>query len=99
MAKVLTPADVERVAALAHLELTDEEKTLFTQQLDAILAYADEVRQIDTTGVPPTSHVLSRQSRERPDEVRPSLPREESLAAAPEPAVAAGLFKVPRVIG
>lgn len=97
MAKVLTPADVERVAALAHLELTDEERTLFTQQLDEILAYADEVRQIDTTGVPPTSHVLPRRSRERADEVQPSLPRDESLANAPESA--AGLFKVPRVIG
>ncbi len=97
MAKVLTPADVERVAALAHLELTDEERTLFTQQLDEILAYADEVRQIDTTGVPPTSHVLPRRSRERADDVQPCLPRDESLANAPE--AAAGLFKVPRVIG
>jgi aspartyl-tRNA(Asn)/glutamyl-tRNA(Gln) amidotransferase subunit C len=99
MAKVLTPADVERVAALAHLELTDEEKTLFTNQLDAILAYADEVRRIDTTGVPPTSHVLPQPSREREDEVRPCLPRDEALANAPDASLAAGLFKVPRVIG
>ncbi|MDE3155925.1 MAG: Asp-tRNA(Asn)/Glu-tRNA(Gln) amidotransferase subunit GatC [Acidobacteriota bacterium] len=99
MAKVLTPADVARVAALAHLELTEEETAVFTRQLDAILAYADDVRQIDTTGVPPTSHVLPRQSRERADEVQPSLPPGEALANAPDPAPSAGLFKVPRVLG
>ena len=53
----LTVADVERIAALAHLELTDEEKQLFTRQLADILNYAEQLQAIDTTGVPATAHV------------------------------------------
>ena len=53
----LTIADVERIAALAHLELTPEEKQLFTRQLADILAYAEQLQAIDTTGVPATAHV------------------------------------------
>jgi aspartyl-tRNA(Asn)/glutamyl-tRNA(Gln) amidotransferase subunit C len=95
----LTPADVERVAALAHLELTEAEKHTFLNQLNEILGYAQQIQTIDTTGVPPTAHVLSRHSTDRPDELRPSLPVEEALAGAPDAAPHAGLFKVPRVIG
>ena len=53
----LTIADVERIAALAHLELTDEEKQLFTRQLADILDYAEQLQAVDTTGVPATAHV------------------------------------------
>jgi aspartyl-tRNA(Asn)/glutamyl-tRNA(Gln) amidotransferase subunit C len=98
MADRLGRADVERVAALAHLALTDEERERFTQQLAQILAYAEQIREVDTSGVPPTSHVLTRHPAFRADEVRPSLPREEALANAPEADPAAGLFKVPRVL-
>lgn len=94
----LTKADVERVAALAHLELTEEEKELFTRQLADILAYAEQVREIDTTGVPPTSHVLARHPAFRPDEARPGLDRAQALVNAPDAAEDAGLFRVPRVI-
>src|SRR6186997_3033947 len=52
MAETLTRADVERIAALARLELTPDEVTLFAGQLTAILAYADQVQQVDTSGVP-----------------------------------------------
>ena len=90
----LTIADVERIAALAHLELTDEEKRLFTRQLADILNYAEQLQAIDTTGVPATAHVAA-----RPDEPRPSLPVEDVLANAPDGAPDAGLFRVPRVIG
>ena len=69
------------------------------KQLGDILAYADEVQQIDTTGVPPTASVVTRHAADRADEVRPSLDRALALANAPDPAVDAGLFKVPRVIG
>jgi aspartyl-tRNA(Asn)/glutamyl-tRNA(Gln) amidotransferase subunit C len=99
MPDALTRADVERIAALAHLELTPEEKDLFTRQLAGILAYADEIRHVDTTGVPATSHVLARPPKSRPDAVRPSLAREAALANAPDADPAAGLFKVPRVLG
>jgi aspartyl-tRNA(Asn)/glutamyl-tRNA(Gln) amidotransferase subunit C len=95
----LTLADVERIAALAHLELTDEEKQLFTRQLADILTYAQQVQAIDTTGVPATASVLAAQDTERDDEPRGSLPVADALANAPDGAPDAGLFRVPRVIG
>mgnify|MGYP001600012120 CR=1 FL=1 len=99
MPTILTIADVERVAALAQLELTDEEKQLFTRQLADILAYAEQVQAIDTSGVPATAHVHAAQRREREDVPRPSLPVEDALANAPDADREAGLFRVPRVIG
>jgi aspartyl-tRNA(Asn)/glutamyl-tRNA(Gln) amidotransferase subunit C len=95
----LTVADVERIAALAHLELTDEEKQLFTRQLADILSYAEQLQAIDTTGVPATAHVNATQPVERADEPRPSLPVSEAIANAPDGDSDAGLFRVPRVIG
>jgi len=95
----LTVADVERIAALAHLELTDEEKQLFTRQLADILSYAEQLQAIDTTGVPATAHVHTPQGVERPDEPRPSLTPADAIANAPDGAPDAGLFRVPRVIG
>ena len=94
-----TRAQVEAIAALAHLELDEAEIELFARQLGDILAAADEVQAVDTTGVPPTASVVTRHSTDRDDEVRPSLDRDEALANAPDPAPDAGLFKVPRVIG
>ena len=99
MPTILTIADVERVAALAQLELTDEEKQLFTKQLADILAYAEQVQAIDTSGVPATAHVHAAQRREREDVPQPSLPLEDALANAPDADREAGLFRVPRVIG
>jgi aspartyl-tRNA(Asn)/glutamyl-tRNA(Gln) amidotransferase subunit C len=92
-------AEVQKVAALAHLELEPHEVELFARQLGAILAYADEVRNVDTTGVPPTASVGSRHAGDRADELRPCLDRAEALAAAPDRAIEAGFFRVPRVIG
>jgi aspartyl-tRNA(Asn)/glutamyl-tRNA(Gln) amidotransferase subunit C len=99
MSERFTREDVERVAELARLELTPEEKDLLARQLADILAYARQVQDVDTTGVPPTSHALSDTSGMRDDVVTPSLAREDALAAAPEADAAAGLFKVPRVLG
>ena len=93
-----TVSDVERIAALAHLELTDEEKQLFTKQLADVLSYAEQLLAIDTTGVPATAHVNT-QGVERTDETRPSLTTGDALANAPDGAPDAGLFRVPRVIG
>lgn len=99
----LTIADVERIAALAHLELTDDEKPLFTRQLADILDYAAQLQAVDTSGVPAMAHVSaaggSGESGERPDEPQPSLAVEDALANAPDAARDAGLFRVPRVIG
>jgi aspartyl-tRNA(Asn)/glutamyl-tRNA(Gln) amidotransferase subunit C len=99
MSPVLTVADVERIAALAQLELTTDEKQLFTRQLADIVAYAQQVQALDTSGVEATAHVYIDEPTERDDEPRPSLPLDEVLANAPDAAVEAGLFRVPRVIG
>ena len=91
--------DVEAIAALARLELDEREVELFARQLGDILEYANQVQQIDTTGVPPTASVAASHAADREDEVTPSLDRNAALANAPDPAASAGLFKVPRVIG
>lgn len=92
--------DVERIARLARLRLTDDEITRFGVQLGRILAYADIVRQIDTTGVAPTSHPLADDDdHAREDRATVSLPRDEALAAAPDADPRGGFFKVPRVLG
>jgi aspartyl-tRNA(Asn)/glutamyl-tRNA(Gln) amidotransferase subunit C len=98
MASKLTRADVLRVAELAHLELTESEVERFTRQLAAILAYAGEVQQVDTTGVSPTLHGLSPGSSWRDDEPSGSLDRNELLASAPDADRPAGLFRVPKVL-
>jgi aspartyl-tRNA(Asn)/glutamyl-tRNA(Gln) amidotransferase subunit C len=99
MPERLTRADVERIARLAHLELSDAEKDRFVHQLSQILEYAEQIQRIDTTGVPPTSQVLSRMPADRPDEPRPGLSNDRALANAPDPSPQTGLFRVPRVIG
>lgn len=99
MSDPLSRDEVLRIAALAHLALTDQEVTLFGRQLADILHYVTEVQAVDTTGVPPTAHVLDQAPLDRDDVVQPALPRREALANAPEAAQEAGLFKVPRVMG
>jgi len=97
MATVLSLADVDRIAALARLELTDDERTRFATQLSAILAYADQVQQADTSAA--AGAAGSGESRTRDDEPRPSLDRDLVLSQAPAADRAAGLFTVPRVLG
>jgi aspartyl-tRNA(Asn)/glutamyl-tRNA(Gln) amidotransferase subunit C len=99
MPATLTREDIVRIAELAHLELTEGEITMFTRQLGDILHYAEQVQAVDTTGVPPTSHVLAGAPVERDDVPVPCLERGEALEAAPDGALEAGLFRVPRVIG
>jgi aspartyl-tRNA(Asn)/glutamyl-tRNA(Gln) amidotransferase subunit C len=93
------PDEVARIAHLARLSLTPAELDLFSRQLAGILAYAEHLQQVDTNGVPPTSHPLDLTAALREDDVRGSLPRDEALRGAPEADSAAGLFKVPRVLG
>jgi len=100
---MFTREQVIAVATLANLELDEGEIELFARQLGEILAYAAEVQQVDTRGIPPTASVLTRYPADRPDQVRPCLSPEEALANAPDPApdptMTGGLFRVPRVIG
>jgi aspartyl-tRNA(Asn)/glutamyl-tRNA(Gln) amidotransferase subunit C len=92
----LTRADVEHVAQLARLALTEDEITGFTEQLEVILDHAAEVAALDTRDVPPTAHPLPLVNVLRADTVRPSLSPEEVLAMAP--AVEDGRFRVPRIL-
>jgi aspartyl-tRNA(Asn)/glutamyl-tRNA(Gln) amidotransferase subunit C len=93
----LTRADVEHVARLARLALSDEEIEEFTVQLGAILEHAARVAALDTAGVPPTSHPIPLANVTRPDEPRPSLDRDVVLGMAP--AAEDGRFRVPRILG
>jgi aspartyl-tRNA(Asn)/glutamyl-tRNA(Gln) amidotransferase subunit C len=99
MSDVLSRAEVARIAELAHLELTDAEAEAFSRQLGDILAYATQVQALDTSGVPPTSHVLNDATVDRADVEAPSLDRQIAVTAAPDGDEQAGLFRVPRVIG
>lgn len=99
MSAEFTPDDLRHLARLARLELTAEELTLFSRQLSEFLAYAEQVQNIDTEGVPPTSHPTASTGALRDDERRPSLPRDAVLAEAPDADRSADLFKVPRVLG
>ncbi len=90
--------DVIAVASLARLALTPAEVELFSTQLADILAYAEAVQQIDTTGVPPTSHPGAAAPVWREDVVAASLPRDQALAEAPGTTPRSGLFKVPKVL-
>ena len=92
-------SQVEAIAALAHLELNEAEIDLFARQLGDILEYARQVQEIDTTGVLPTATVVvTHYDTDRTDDACPSLDRDAALANAPEAALDAGLFKVPRVL-
>jgi len=88
--------DIEKVARLARLELSYEEKVTFGSQLEQILTYMEQLNRLDTSGVEPTSHAIPVYNVFREDEVKPSLPQEEVLAIAPDEEE--GHFKVPRII-
>jgi aspartyl-tRNA(Asn)/glutamyl-tRNA(Gln) amidotransferase subunit C len=88
--------DVEHVANLARLNLTDGEKEVFTEQLNAILKYAEKLNELNTDHVEPTSHAIPLANVLRDDEVRPSLPTERVFANAPDEED--GQFKVPAVL-
>jgi aspartyl-tRNA(Asn)/glutamyl-tRNA(Gln) amidotransferase subunit C len=88
--------DVDHVARLARLALTDEERERFRRQLGLILENAERVGEVASADVPPTSHPIPRANVFRADEPEPGLSQEEALANAPE--VEDGRFKVPRII-
>ena len=92
----LTIKEVEHVALLARLSLSEDEKAKLSQQLGAILNYADTLNTIPTDNVEPLTHILSVHNVFRADEVQPSMPREEMLANAP--LVEAGYYKVPKIM-
>ncbi len=92
----LTAEQVRHVALLARLELTPEELEHFALDLNSILGYVDKLSELDTEGVPPTSHSFHLENVFREDITRPGLSNEDALANAPESE--GGCFKVPAVI-
>jgi aspartyl-tRNA(Asn)/glutamyl-tRNA(Gln) amidotransferase subunit C len=97
MAERITRAEVEHVAQLARLALDEQEIVALTGELGAILDHAAQVSALDTSDVPPTAHPLPIVNVFRVDAVRPCLPRDEVLAAAPE--AQEKRFRVPRILG
>jgi len=95
----LTEKDVRYVAALAHLQLTNDEVAKFLPQLDSILTYMQKLNQLDTTNVEPMAQVTYPAAENpalRADAPHPTFSQKEALANAPEPAEE--YFKVPLVI-
>ena len=84
---------VLHLARLARLELSDEEVERMSSELSSILDHVEKINELDLEGVAPTSHVVELENVLRPDEPRPSWPREQILAEAPD--VADGFFRVP----
>ena len=80
----LTLADVEKIANLARLELTEAEKQQYLEQLSAILHYAERLNELELTDVLPTSHAIAQQNIMRPDTAEPSLPMDDLLHNAPQ---------------
>jgi aspartyl-tRNA(Asn)/glutamyl-tRNA(Gln) amidotransferase subunit C len=92
----ITLEEVQRIAALAHLELDPAARDRLRSDLDQILSYVEKVNELDTDGVPPALGVTERGASVREDRPGACLSVEEALSNAPEPDV--GQFKVPRVL-
>ncbi|KAB2489400.1 Asp-tRNA(Asn)/Glu-tRNA(Gln) amidotransferase subunit GatC [Priestia endophytica] len=92
----ISKEQVEHVAHLARLAITEEETEMFTKQLDAIITYAEQLNELDTTGVKPTTHVLEVKNVMREDKPTKGLPREEVLKNAPD--YQDGQVRVPSIL-
>jgi aspartyl-tRNA(Asn)/glutamyl-tRNA(Gln) amidotransferase subunit C len=79
----ITRADVEKVSLLARLQLTEAEIETLTDELGQIVAYVDQLSEVDTEGVAPMAHAVEVSNVFASDEVKPSLPRDQALANAP----------------
>ena len=93
---MITREEVQNVARLARLHLTDDEAERMREQLDAILAYIDKLRELDVEDVEPTAHAVPLVNVMRDDALVPCLPQEQALANAPDRAHE--FFRVPRII-
>lgn len=93
---VITAETVRELAALVELEFTAEELERMRRDLDAILVWVEKLRELDTTDVPPTAHVLEMTTPMRPDRIAGTLPTSEALRNAPEHDAASMI--VPKVL-
>lgn len=94
----LTRVQVQHIAELAKLKLTEDEIQRMTEQLSAILDYAARLQALDTEAIPPTASVVPLRNVLRDDVVMPSLPREEVLANAPEQSEDGAFFRVRAIL-
>lgn len=92
----ITKEQVKHVANLARLEITEEEAEMFTDHLSAIISFAEQLNEIDTDGIEPTTHVLDPKNVMRKDEPRHWITREEALKNAPDHKD--GQFRVPSIL-
>jgi len=92
----ITRDEVAHLARLARIAVTDDEIDVFAGQLDIILSAVARVAEVAADDIPPTTHAVPLTNVLRPDAVRPSLPRDKVLAAAP--AAENGRFRVPRIL-
>src|SRR5216684_7536132 len=96
----ITEDDIEKVAQLAHLEITDAERHMFAPQIAEIVTYVEQLNEIDTSAVEPALGGLTPEGEQtessRPDEVQPSLGQKLALDQAPDPS--SGYFRVPKVL-
>ena len=92
---MITIKDVEHVAKLARLELTEDEKEKFTKQLGDVLKYVEQMNEVDTTGVIPMAHAFDVVNVMREDQVVYEQTKEELMANAPDKEN--GFFKVPKI--
>lgn len=88
--------EVRHIALLGRLELTDDEVHRFAREFGDILGYVEQLRELDTEGIAPTSHAVARTNVFREDAPRPSLTNAQALANAPE--AEDGYFRVPPII-
>jgi aspartyl-tRNA(Asn)/glutamyl-tRNA(Gln) amidotransferase subunit C len=87
---------IDHLASLARLALTEEEKSLYGSQLEHILQYMETLNRLETSGIDPTSHVISISNVMREDAAKPSLDREDALKNAPDRTDA--FYRVPKII-
>ncbi|MBI3809208.1 MAG: Asp-tRNA(Asn)/Glu-tRNA(Gln) amidotransferase subunit GatC [Nitrospirae bacterium] len=92
----ISKEQVEHVARLARLDVSEDDKTTFARQLSSILTHIDQLKEVETAGVEPTATVLPTDNVFRDDAVRPSLLQEQALANAPDQAE--GFFRVPKIL-
>ena len=96
----ISESDIEKIAQLAHLEITDAERQMFAPQIAEIVTYVEQLNEIDTAAIEPALGGLTpegeRTEASRADEVQPSLGQQVALDQAPDPA--SGHFRVPKVL-
>jgi len=88
--------DIDYIARLARINLNDKEREIYSQQMKRIIEYINKLNELDTSDIPPTSHVLPIKNVFREDIHKASMPREEALKNAPD--VRDGFYRVPRII-